>query len=431
MKKLYNKIVLIFALSAGTINCNAQNWNNIASMQNFNFGCGTETFLNWNNSMFVIGNFTKVAGDTSIRCVARWDSTNWYNVGSAIFSGIGVYAGCVYNNQLYVAGEFFNVNGKSALRIARWNGSIWDSVKGGLSYFPNPSVSAMCVYNNELYIALGYGLVKWNGTNYTLVSSNTKSINTMLVHNGYLYLAGGGTAGEFTVSPHIIKFDGTNFTGVGLGFDTNPGTVINTMVVHNNELYVGGDINMSGTDTIDNLARWNGIKWNALKPSQKINSGVKGLASDGVKLYITGNFWKVGTTTCNRALSWDGTNYTVMGSATYGKIAHIYKNQLYTGGCAVERWSGTISPSGINEISNADISINIYPNPSNGIIHLEKNNNAPTSLEIINLLGQTVFQQALYSPTETIDVTNLEAGFYTLHLIEKNSISTKKIIIQK
>lgn len=77
---------------------------------------------------------------------------------AAVNNGVDnyVWGSAVYNNELYVSGNFENADGNQALGIAKWNGSAWSAVGGGFqtnafSYV----VRGLIVYNNEL-IAGGY-----------------------------------------------------------------------------------------------------------------------------------------------------------------------------------------------------------------------------------------------------------------------------------
>ncbi|MCK5168433.1 MAG: T9SS type A sorting domain-containing protein, partial [Bacteroidales bacterium] len=88
-------------------------------------------------------------------------------------------------------------------------------------------------------------------------------------------------------------------------------------------------------------------------------------------------------------------------------------------------------------ISNPDgfVSMNIYPNPSNGNFTLEMNaSKAGTfNVEIINIQGQVVFtkeinQDGFYK--ETIDISNNASGIYYLRINDGKNLKVSKIMIQ-
>lgn len=58
--------------------------------------------------------------------------------------------------------------------------------------------------------------------------------------------------------------------------------------------------------------------------------------------------------------------------------------------------------------------IEIYPNPTNSIIHLKFPNSTITKIELLNSLGQSV--KTIKSKFDTIDITDLSNGFYIMKI---------------
>jgi Secretion system C-terminal sorting domain len=72
----------------------------------------------------------------------------------------------------------------------------------------------------------------------------------------------------------------------------------------------------------------------------------------------------------------------------------------------------------------------IYPNPADS--YLEIYSLKPekyTRLEIVNILGESVYKQAFFNPQERVDVSKLTAGIYYLYLIGEQQRSFHKILI--
>ena len=76
---------------------------------------------------------------------------------------------------------------------------------------------------------------------------------------------------------------------------------------------------------------------------------------------------------------------------------------------------------------------NVYPNPNNGIFNISISNSVENqTIEIKNIIGQIVYSEtASNSSVNTIDLSDLDKGVYTVSLVSESGISTaKKIIIQ-
>ena len=82
---------------------------------------------------------------------------------------------------------------------------------------------------------------------------------------------------------------------------------------------------------------------------------------------------------------------------------------------------------GIEEIGNSKDELTIYPNPSNGIVHLNiKNERSNTIARIYNSYGQVVMEQNMINGTNLLDLNHLEAGSYILECEGKR----EKVLIQ-
>jgi hypothetical protein len=87
------------------------------------------------------------------------------------------------------------------------------------------------------------------------------------------------------------------------------------------------------------------------------------------------------------------------------------------------------SPTGINEeeLSNSFI---IYPNPSIGIFSIKSSENI-SAIEIVNLVGEKIYQSAINSTKSEIDLSKQPNGIYFLQLKTEQGVATKKLIINK
>jgi len=81
-------------------------------------------------------------------------------------------------------------------------------------------------------------------------------------------------------------------------------------------------------------------------------------------------------------------------------------------------------PVGIQEL--ADISIEVYPNPTNGNIKI----NADKEIDEVSVfsLDGKLIQQMNYSNGDQIDLSNLSSGIYLLQVAISGSSKTIRII---
>jgi hypothetical protein len=103
-----------------------------------------------------------------------------------------------------------------------------------------------------------------------------------------------------------------------------------------------------------------------------------------------------------------------------------------------ETWNFfTPSPIGINDNILQKENVQIYPNPSNGVLNVELNSTGTSMVRIsvMDLLGQKVFENTLSfdrtAQIQMIDLNALENGLYILRLESGSSIYNQKFILDK
>src|SRR6185503_4148795 len=109
-------------------------------------------------ALYVGGYFTSAGGVAASR-IARWDGSSWSALGSGIFdAGSGpdasVSALTVYDDgggpALYAGGNFLTAGGVAASGIAKWDGSSWSALGGGMGGPPfiGPWVLALASFDD-------------------------------------------------------------------------------------------------------------------------------------------------------------------------------------------------------------------------------------------------------------------------------------------
>ncbi len=157
--------------------------NGVHALATFDDGSGTALYA---------GGLFQTAGGVAANNVAKWDGANWSPVGSGLTGPSGVIpvkALAVFDDgtgpALYAGGQFTSAGGIPAVGLARWNGSQWTPVGGGVA-LPGgtPAVFALKVFDDgngpRLYVGGAFSLVgnvatncfaRWDGQNWTAFGS--------------------------------------------------------------------------------------------------------------------------------------------------------------------------------------------------------------------------------------------------------------------
>jgi photosystem II stability/assembly factor-like uncharacterized protein len=108
------------------------------------------------------------------------------------------------------------------------------------------------------------------------------------------------------------------------------------------------------------------------------------------------------------------------GQYTYCVTA-LYNLGASEGACKnVEIVTGIICRPGISEC------LQIYPNPSSGVITIE----TPTQghVSIMNIRGQQLLEQSIYEPNSTIDISTLPGGLYLVKMVGGQGVQVGKFV---
>jgi len=136
-------------------------------------------------------------------------------------------------------------------------------------------------------------------------------------------------------------------------------------------------------------------------------------ATDGCAGIITG------TTT-------DAISYNVPGTYT---ITWVFNDG--NGNITTQNQTVIVNPCTGIDPSGADITMNLYPNPSNGIFTIELTSmpRGNTEMRVVDELGQVVYVTMLTSQIQTFDLSTLRAATYYVQVLSNDANFTKVIII--
>ncbi|OFY38428.1 MAG: hypothetical protein A2X01_18820 [Bacteroidetes bacterium GWF2_35_48] len=177
----------------------------------------------------------------------------------------------------------------------------------------------------------------------------------------------------------------------------------------------GGKMKETGTThwSSPNTGATNESGFTALPGGRR--NGSSGLFSD---INNTGNWWSA--LSYNSGSAYFASIYNTAsslssGSSAYPKTFGYSVRCLKTGGTGIEN---------INNYEN----IKIYPNPANDKIEIEGLQNC--TIEIVNIQGKVVNILYLMNINNTIDLSKLSGGVYTMKIKTDNRIIVKKFIKQ-
>ncbi len=344
-----------------------------------------------NGDVYVGGSFTQAGGAAANR-IARWNGTAWSPLGTGMGNGLNGEVNALAiagNGDVYAGGIFSLAGGVSATNVARWNGTAWNPLDAGVRYGVNTgSVNALAVARNgDVYAGGDFieasgvparRIARWNGTAWSAVGGGVSNgvlggtVNALAVAgNGDVYAGGYFIEAGGAAANRVARWNGTVWsalgTGVGNGLDY---PVFSLAVAGNGDLYVGGSFSQAGGAAANHIARWNGAAWSSFGTgmSSIVNGGTGGSVNDGTVLalavagngevYAGGRFLQAGGIRASYVAQWNGTAWSPLGAgAGNGVDSSVYalavagNGDVYVGGSLtqgggtpanrVAKWNGT------------------------------------------------------------------------------------------
>ena len=316
------------------------------SFEEYDDGSGT--------SLYVTGQFS-IPGVSGGSNIARWDGSAWQSVGGGLNSN---YSNVIkaYNGDLIAAGYFSDAGGVPGTeKLARWDGTEWHSMDAQSSTFLN-SLWDLEVWDDgttgeQLYIAGNYvdlngqaaldHIAKWDGTTYTPVGGTIGGAVPLIVLDLHVSDLDGSeklyAGGRFLTiggvnALNVASWNGSEWVALDQGLSRVSGFA---QVLHMTTwddgsgpaLYVGGRFNLAGGNAVStNIAKWDGTSWSSM--GDGFDADVQELVvfddGSGEALYAFGNFGSSGVTAVSRAAKWNGTSWE--------PVANGADNTIFGGG---------------------------------------------------------------------------------------------------
>ncbi len=273
-------------------------------------------------ALYVGGAFREIGG-VAADGVARWDGSAWAPVGTGLRSSVSelVVVEFLGRSRLIAVGSFSGGGTEPARNLAEWDGTAWVAVGGGLGGRGRAAVVFDDGTRPRLYVAgdfstVGAGvdrvsadnLARWDGSAWEEVGGGVRgSINSMAVFDD-------GTGARLVVAGRVSQtggasvsdgaaWDGSTWESLGTGVTGCPGgcpSGITTIAAFDDglgpKLYVGGRyLSAGGTSGTSYLAAWDGADWQSVATGGMNDSVSSLLAIDqGRALLVGGDFTTAG-----------------------------------------------------------------------------------------------------------------------------------------
>ncbi len=220
------------------------------------------------DTLYAGGHFNR-AGGVAARHVARWDGNSWQPLGSDAENGVdgNVFAlAADPAGNLYVGGDFSTAGTIPAGLVAKWNGTAWSALGGGL-YQSNPGrVNALYVRDGVVWAGGGFsqagsvaatGLATWDGTNWSAPDLPVFGCYTMAGDGSDIYISAGSLTGVMTGRvPGLVKVDRETWSIVGAGIKAD---TVDVIAAAGDKIQIGGAI--GGNNFTTYVAEWDERKW--------------------------------------------------------------------------------------------------------------------------------------------------------------------------
>jgi len=251
------------------------------------------------NGDLIVGGVFSLIGGVVAQSIAKFDGTTWTALGGGVtplpLSGFAVKLIATRSNgDVIIAGSFSQVGGVPALTMARWNGTTW-SAMGPAMFGPLPiQLKDMAVLPNDDLVVCG------------------------------LFTSIGGVT-----ATNIAKWDGSTWQAIAPIMAGPAGIIDNMDVMANGDLVCTGSFLSIAGLTANSVATWNGTSWSGQL------AVLTGFGANNVTALANGNVVATGLFPNGSVSEWDGTQWQPLGNdeiTDINVVTELNNGDLLAGG---------------------------------------------------------------------------------------------------
>ena len=299
-------LILLVMTTCVVATVSAADWMSAAGIRGVNGKVNTIA-RDESGTLYIGGEFT-VAGELVANRIARWTGTNWLALGGGVDEPVNSIV--AVGTNVFAAGNFRTAGGKSAWGVAQWNGIAWAPMGGNAAY----AARSLVVWKGDLYAAgeffhegtFKHSVARWDGYSWVVLKGAIDSYVNVLLGTEEGLLAGGlFTQAADTRAHGIARWDGEDWHAVGDGLEGG----VYALLSNGGEILAGGTLYASGENKIGIVAKWDGVAWRAM--GTNLIGGVYSLCSFRGDIFAGGQFYH---RQLNESFArWDGTNWASVG----------------------------------------------------------------------------------------------------------------------
>jgi hypothetical protein len=330
------------------------------------------------------------------------------------------------DNKLYCSGP----NG-----VYRYANSQWESLS---ERYNLPDINYdFCEVdpNNNLYLSASYNglyIVDSTGLIKHYDSSNSPIFGYM---GGILYDSKDRlwiSFGEFHTESDLYTLENNQFVKHEITDYPDSGFSISMLEDSKGNIWVGYRSTPIGECS---LLRYNGIQWDTLHYTDQpfYYGGIEQPIMDIYEDY-KGNIWIVGMKT----YMYDGTSWQrfdkegglSQGSTSIYAVTGDGKGNIYIGTGDLGTYVLSYKGNSIEQKARKLETLSIYPNPSQGEIHLNWQNQGESTAKVYDQAGKLVFSQKITDLNPSLNLSHLEKGTYIVNIASNKTFGSATLILK-